>query len=265
MKLALIQMAMSTSMEDNYKKSLALYEQAADAGADLVLFPEIQLTPFFPQYEGRDVSSYAIDETHPYWQGFAALVARRTVAAIPNFYYKKEGKCYDANIFFDSHGQVLGIQKMVHIAQAEHFYEQDYYAPADDGFHMWETPWGNISVVICFDRHYPESIRTCALKGADLVLVPTANTAAEPMEMFEWEIRVQAFQNSVAVAMCNRVGQEGDMLFAGESLVAAADGSLMAKAGAGEEILLVDLDLPKSRELRAKKPYTNLRRTEWYL
>ena len=265
MKLALVQMSMTESMDENYQKSLQLYEKAADLGADLVLFPEIQLTPFFPQYEGRDASGFAIDASSPYWKGFSEACARRGVAAVPNFYYKENGRCYDANIFFDGKGEVLGIQKMVHIAQAKQFYEQDYYAPSDDGFHMWETPWGNLSIVICFDRHYPESIRTCALKGADLVLVPTANTADEPMEMFEWEIRVQAFQNSVAVAMCNRVGQEGDMLFSGESLVAAPDGSLIAKAGAGEEILLADIDLPKSRELRAKKPYTSLRRPECYL
>ena len=64
---------------------------------------------------------------------------------------------------------------------------------------MFDTPHGKIGVVVCFDRHYPESIRTEALMGADLILIPTANTESEPMEMFDWEIKVQAFQNSVAV------------------------------------------------------------------
>ncbi len=76
---------------------------------------------------------------------------------------------------------------------------------------------------------------------------------------------VAAIPNSVAVAMCNRVGQEDDMLFAGESLLAGPDGSLICKAGAEEEIILVDFDPQKGRELRAQKPYTNLRRPEWYL
>ena len=84
------------------------------------------------------------------------------------------------------------------------FFEQDYYTPADDGFKVFETEFGKIGLVICFDRHYPESIRTEALMGADLILIPTVNTKAEPSEMFEWELRVQAFHNSVFIAMCNR-------------------------------------------------------------
>lgn len=264
MKLALIQMSMSADMEENYRKSIRLLEEAAKKGADLALFPEIQLSPFFPQYEGRDARAYAMTPDHPYWKGFAETCARLKIYAVPNFYYEENGKYYDANIFFDDQGHKLGIQKMVHIAQAEQFYEQDYYAPSDDGFHMWETPFGNISVVICFDRHYPESVRTCALMGADLILIPTANTTSEPMELFEWEVRIQAFQNSAAIAMCNRIGTEGDMTFSGESLVAGPDGSLLAKAGTMEEILLVDLDLPKCRELRARKPYTSLRAPQFY-
>ena len=82
--------------------------------------------------------------------------------------------------------------------------------------------------------------------------------------MFEWEIRVQAFQNSVAVAMCNRVGIEDDMHFAGESLVADALGNLISKASDVEEIVYAEIDMEKSAMVRNNKPYTHLRRTEWY-
>ena len=92
----------------------------------------------------------------------------------------------------------------------------------DVGFKVFETEFGKLGIVVCFDRHYPESIRTEALKGADLILIPTVNTKAEPSEMFEWEVRVQAFQNSTIIAMCNRVGAEGDMDFSGESIVVDA-------------------------------------------
>ena len=98
---------------------------------------------------------------------------------------------------------------MVHVFQAPQFYEVDYYTPSEDGFKVFDMPFGRVGIVICFDRHLPESIRTCSLLGAALVIVPTANCKAEPMELFEWEIRVQAMQNSVFVAMCNRVGLEG--------------------------------------------------------
>ena len=86
--------------------------------------------------------------------------------------------------------------------------ECDYYTPSEEGFQVFTTEFGKIGIVICFDRHLPESIRSCAAQGADLVIVPTANTKAEPLEMFEWEMRVQAYQNQTFVAMCNRVGKE---------------------------------------------------------
>ena len=108
--------------------------------------------------------------------------------AVPNIYLLENGKTYDASILIDKNGSILGVQKMVHIAQAEQFFEQDYYMPSDDGFHVFDTAFGKIGIVVCFDRHYPESIRTEALMGADLILIPTVNTKEEPSKMFAWEI-----------------------------------------------------------------------------
>jgi len=84
--------------------------------------------------------------------------------------------------------------------------------------------------VVCFDRHYPESIRTEALRGAELIIIPTANTKSEPSELFQWEIRVQAFQNYVNIAMCNRVGTEDQMEFSGESVVVDYNGNVITCA-----------------------------------
>ena len=100
--------------------------------------------------------------------------------------------------------------------------------------------------------------------GADLILIPTANTESEPMEMFDWEVKVQAFQSSVAVAMCNRTGTEGDMAFSGRSLVTDANGNTIAQAGSGEELLYADVDMAASARIRNARPYTSLRRTALY-
>ena len=153
---------------------------------------------------------------------------------------------------------------MVHIAQNENFYEQDYYTPAEDDFKVFATPFGKIGIVICFDRHMPESIRTCAKKGADLIIVPTANTIAEPMEMFEWEMRVQAMQNQVFIAMCNRVGTEDKMQFAGESIVIDPRGKVLAKADDREQLLVCDIDLQEVKKVRSSLDYLSLRRPEQY-
>lgn len=153
---------------------------------------------------------------------------------------------------------------MVHIAQNKNFYEQDYYTPSDDGFKVFHTPFGNVGIVICFDRHIPESIRSCALKGADLIIVPTANTKAEPMEMFEWEMRVQAMQNQVFIAMCNRVGTEDKMQFAGESIVIHPGREVIAKANDQEQLLTCDIDLNEVKKVRNNINYLSLRRPEQY-
>ena len=184
MKLAMAQMSMSGSMDENLKKSLAFCDAAA--GSDLLFFPEVQLTPFFPQYAGRNVDAYAVPAGSPTVQAFADKAKAHRLYLSPNMYLEQEGKRYDASLWLTPEGACAGVAKMVHIMQAAQFYERDYYTPSEDGFLVFDAPWGCVGIVICFDRHLPESIRTCALKGADLVIIPTANTKAEPMELFEW-------------------------------------------------------------------------------
>ena len=264
MRLALVQMPNYGSVKLNLNKSLQAIETASEQGAELVLFPEVQLTEFFPQYQGQDVSKYAVSIDGEIVKKFCDICRENKISAVPNLYLLENGKTYDASIFIDSNGVIKGVQKMVHVAQAEQFYEQDYYTPSDEGFRVFDTEFGKIGIVVCFDRHYPESIRTETLQGADLILIPTVNTKAEPSIMFEWELRVQAFQNSVILAMCNRIGTEGNMCFSGESIVVDAKGEVLAKADDTEQILYVDIDMQQASKIRNAKPYTQLRRPEFY-
>ena len=264
MKIALCQMENKGSVQENLESSLRVVREAALQKADLILFPEVQLTEFFPQYPGQDVSGYRVGWDSEIVKAFCDAAREHQIMVVPNLYLEEHGKAYDASLLIRKDGTVAGVQKMVHVAQADKFFEQDYYTPADDGFQVFETEFGKIGLVICFDRHYPESIRTEALMGADLILIPTVNTKAEPSEMFEWELRVQAFHNSVYIAMCNRVGMEGEMDFSGESIVVDANGNTVLKADDREQILYADIDLGQSREIRGRRPYTNLRRKEFY-
>ena len=252
------------NMQDNLDKSIKLIREAAKNNADLILFPEVQLTEFFPQYEGQDVTKYRLKMDSEEVKKFQAVSRECSIISVPNIYLEENGKAYDASLFIGADGEIKGTQKMVHVAQAEQFYEQDYYTPSDDGFKVFDTEYGKIGIVVCFDRHYPESIRTQALMGVDLILIPTVNTKAEPSEMFEWELRVQAFQNSVAIAMCNRVGCEGRMDFAGESIAVDANGEVVLKADDEEQILYVDVEIADSGRIRKSRPYTELRRMEFY-
>lgn len=265
MRIAMYQMENADSIQENLTKSLNAIKTAAENGADLILFPEVQLTEFFPQYQNRDVSSYEITLDSVIVKEFCNVCRANHIMAVPNIYLKENGKMYDASILIDQSGEILGVQKMVHVAQAEKFYEQDYYTPSDTGFHVFDTDFGKIGIVVCFDRHYPESIRTEVLMGADIILIPTVNTKLEPMKMFEMELCVQAFQNSVIIAMCNRVGKENEMDFAGESIIVSANGDVIMKAEDTEQIIYADIDLAKVKEIRKSKPYTTLRRTDCYL
>ncbi len=264
MRIGIAQMSMESDIEANFQKSLAFMRDAARQGVDIICFPEVQLSPFFAQYEKIDVSRYVIVKNSRYISEMKSLCKETGIYACPNFYIEENGKRYDMSLLIDDNGSIIGEQKMVHIAQCEYFYEQDYYTPSEEGFQVFDTKFGKIGIVVCFDRHYPESIRTEALRGAELVIIPTANTIAEPSELFQWEVRVQAFQNSVNIAMCNRVGKEDKMVFSGESVVCNYDGDIISVAGLDEILLISEVDLSAALEKRKKKPYTNLRRPDLY-
>ena len=184
--------------------------------------------------------------------------------AVPNLYLREANGTYDASILIDRSGEVIGIQKMVHVAQVEQFYEQDYYTPSDDGFHVFNTEFGKIGIVVCFDRHYPESIRTESLQEADLILIPTVNTKAEPRKCLNGRYVYRHFR-TVWRSQCVTVLGGREMDFAGESMAVDANGEILARADDTEQIVYVDINLEKSGKVREKRPYTRLRRKEFYV
>jgi predicted amidohydrolase len=155
---------------------------------------------------------------------------------------------------------------MVHITDYPCFHEQGYYAPGDTGAPVFDTGAGRIGVAICYDRHYPEYMRALALAGAEVVVVPQAGAVDEwPDGLYEAELRVAAFQNGYFTALCNRVGAEENLDFAGESFVCAPDGRVVARAPQGSDhILYADLDLDQVESSHAQKLFLRDRRPELY-
>ena len=253
MRLAMAQMSLNKNIGDNLRKTIDYMKSAAEKMSDLVLFPEIQLSPFFPQYHNHDASKYLMTLDSPEIKTIQACCKQYRLYASPNVYLHLNGRNYNASLMIDSNGDIAGISKMVNIFQAKNFYEKDYYSASDDGFKVFDTPFGKIGIVICFDRHIPESIRTCALNKADLIIIPTANHSKEPMELFEWEIRVQAFQNLSYIAMCNRVGTEGEINFCGQSLIASPDGTLLIKADETEGLLIADIPIEEAAKAKEER------------
>ena len=183
-----------------------------------------------------------------------------------NLFERDGDKTYDSSPVIDADGTLLGVTRMVHITDYEHFHEQGYYAPGDNGAPVFDTRFGKIGVAICYDRHYPEFMRALAIAGAEIVVVPQAGALGEwPEGLYEAEMRVTAFQNGYFTALCNRVGQEEFLNFGGESFVCGPDGEVIARAGLGtEETLTCELDLAQIKNSCAKRLFLRDRRPELY-
>ena len=267
MRLALVQQPATDDLAGNLRRGLDAFERAADAGADLVAYAELAFTPFYPQRHATPATlAKAEPIPGPTVEAFQERCAARGVVAVLNLFERDGDQTFDTSPVIDADGTLLGRTRMVHITDYDAFHEQGYYAPGDRGLPVYETAAGRVGVVICYDRHYPEAMRSLALDGAEVVVVPQAGAVGEwPEGLYEAEMRVAAFQNGYVTALVNRVGPEERLTFAGESFVCAPDGTVVARAGEGtEEILIADVDLDAVRQSHARRLFLRDRRPDLY-
>lgn len=268
MRLALIQTEAGPDRENNLARALSSMERASEAGADLVVFPELALDSFFPQYEVCGwADSVAESIPGPTSDRIAAQADSLSLVTVFNLYERSgDGRTFDSSPVFDSDGSLLGVTRMVHITDYEGFHEKAWYHPGDTGAPVYDTAVGRIGVAICYDRHYPEYMRALGAAGAELVCIPQAGTAGEwPEGMFEAEIRATAFQNGYFAALCNRTGLDGDLVFAGESFVSDPEGNVVARgASKAEDLVLCDIDLSACATSTARRLFWRDRRPGLY-
>ena len=272
MKIALLQQHAGPDKVDNLARGLAAARAAADAGAQVLCFAELAFEPFYPQVPAVEqrwaATPRALAEPvpGPTTAAFQALAAEKGVVVVLNLYERDGDRAYDTSPVIDADGTLLGRTRMLHITEYEAFHEQGYYDPGDTGAPVYETRFGKFGIAICYDRHYPEVLRALTLAGAEVVFVPQAGAVGEwPDGLYEAEMQVAAFQNGVFVALCNRVGQEEHLEFAGESFVCAPDGRVVARAAAGrDETLHATLDLTAVATSHAKRLFLRDRRPELY-
>ncbi|MGX6648596.1 carbon-nitrogen hydrolase family protein [Maricaulaceae bacterium MS644] len=246
-RFAIAQTIATNDIETNIARAETLIAQAGAGGARLLVFPEIHLTPFFPKHKGRDASAWAMREDGAEIARLAAAAKAADIVVVSNLYIENSaGERHDSSPVIDADGTVLGLSRMNEISQFDGFWEQDYYAPGD-GWPVYDTAAGRIGVVICYDRHFPESYRACAKAGAELIVTPTCIEADEPLDLFEAEMRTLAYQNCVYAALANRCGPEETRRYAGASLITGPDGAVLAKAGGGEQLLYAEMDLGARR------------------
>ena len=267
MKIALVQQFVTLNKKDNLSKGITSLEKTASNGAELVAFAELAFEPFYPRCHSES-NHLELAETIPgnITDSFCLKAKELGIVVVLNLFEREGSKTYDSSPVINSDGSILGVTRMMHITDYEYFHEQDYYSPSLNIPGVYDTAVGKIGVAICYDRHYPEVMRSLRLQGAELVVIPQAGTVGEwPDGLYEAEVRVAAFQNGYYAALVNRVGQESELNFAGESFITAPDGKIIASApNEKEAILYADLDFGKLNDTHAANYFLKDRRPGSY-
>ena len=267
MKIAMVQQHAGRDKQENVARGLRAFEAAARAGAQVIGFAELAFEPFYPQNPaGPESLGKAESVPGPIVDAFAAKAREFGVVCVLNLFERDGARTFDCSPVIDADGSLLGRTRMIHITEYTCFHETGYYTPGDTGAPVYDTKMGKIGVAICYDRHFPEYMRALGVAGADLVVVPQAGSVSEwPEGLYEAELRVAAFQNGYYVALCNRVGREEKLVFAGESFVCAPDGTVIARAASGrDEILHANIDVTLNAASHARLLFLRDRRPELY-
>lgn len=276
--LAMIQMSVSRTMEDNLLKAEQLVREAAGRGAHIILLPELFENHYFCQLEREEYFSWAhpLDQ-HPFVGRFQKLAAQLGVV-LPLSFFEKAGQAhFNSLVLIDADGQRLGLYRKSHIPDGPGYEEKYYFNPGDSGFRTWSTRFGRIGVGICWDQWFPECARIMALQGADLLLYPTA-IGSEPLDQVDtpntpamWQRAMQghAVSNSAYVGAANRIGRESfensDCTFYGHSFICDYRGEKLVEAAADfEGSIAAPLDFAQAQKFRAGMGFFRDRRPDLY-
>jgi N-carbamoylputrescine amidase len=278
--LGLLQHACGPDPSANLKTCLDAAERAARAGAQILCTQELFRSRYFCQSEDHANFGLAEPIPGPTTDAFRRLAKRRGVVVIASIFEKRaSGLYHNTAAVIDADGTLLGIYRKMHIPDDPLYHEKFYFTPGDLGFRAWDTRFGRIGVLVCWDQWYPEGARLTAIRGAEILFYPTAIGwhPGEKQEYGErqhgaWEIiqRAHAVANGCYVAVANRVGTErpvgGDGIeFWGQSFVAGTSGELLGKASVDKaENLIVPVNLSKVDITRTHWPFLRDRRIDAY-
>ncbi len=276
MRIAALQMAMLPDVAANIATAERLVRVAAADGANVILIPELFEGHYFCKDQHADELRRARPiDGHPTITHFAR-VARELNVVLPLSIFERANNAYfNTVVVVDADGATLGLYRKSHIPDGPGYSEKFYFSPGDTGFRVWPTRFGVVGVGICWDQWFPESARSMALLGADVILYPTA-IGSEPQNPSwdssgHWQRVMQghAAANIVPIAAANRTGREvgrpTEVTFYGSSFITDATGAIVAEAGRDDErVLIADLDIEENRAMRAAWGLFRDRRPELY-
>ncbi len=286
--VAMVQMSCTTDRAANLRKAVEGIRKAASSGAQIICLQELFLSLYFCQEENADWFDMAEAIPGPTTEELAKVARELEVVIVASLFERRAAGVYhNTAAVIDADGELLGVYRKMHIPDDPLYYEKFYFTPGDLGFRVFKTRYANIGPLVCWDQWYPEAARLTALRGADLLVYPTA-IGWHPSEKEEWGERqlsawqtmqrAHAISNGVFVAAINRVGLEQPLngsprrpngyegiQFWGHSFLCDPMGSVIQQAGnEQDEILTAEIDLNLIEEVRRNWPFLRDRRIDAY-
>jgi N-carbamoylputrescine amidase len=277
--IGLIQMSCSPEPRENFAKAETRIREAAKSGAQIICLQELFRSQYFCREENADLFELAEPIPGPSSEALAKLSRELNVAIVSSLFERRAAGVYhNTAVISDAGGESLGKYRKMHIPDDPLYYEKFYFTPGDLGFPNFDTRFGRIGVLVCWDQWYPEGARLSSLGGANILFYPTAigwhpsekkEFGAAQLDAWRTIQRSHAIANGVFVAAVNRVGYEGTpdsgLEFWGHSFVCDPFGQVLAEASADkEEILIVECDPKRIEETRRNWPFLRDRRIDAY-
>lgn len=269
-KVAAIQMSADTANRTaNVERAKDLIKQAAENGVKMCVLPELVLDEFFVQWKDIKYFSYAEPLDGPTINEFQKLAIETDMhIALPHFEKDPIGKFYNSVVMINNKGEIYGVYHKNHIPFTRSF--EKYYFTPGSGFPVFDTEFGTVGTVICYDRRYPESCRELVKKGAKIIFIPISSmrfkgVSFSEIPIWESELRTRAVENQVFVIAANRSGAEGDFEYIGRSMIVAPNGEVLAKVEEEENVIVMaEIDTNLVDETRTSLPLFRDRRTDLY-
>jgi N-carbamoylputrescine amidase len=278
--VGLLQTACVRDTVANLDQTCEKMREAARQGAQIICTEELFRSQYFCREEDARLFDLAETIPGPSTKRLQPLAAELGVVIVASLFEKRAtGLYHNTAVVIDADGALLGRYRKMHIPDDPLYYEKFYFTPGDTGFRSWQTKFGKIGVLICWDQWYPEAARLTALQGAEIIFYPTA-IGWHPGEKKEyganqhaaWETiqRSHAVANGCYVAVCNRIGHETPVggpgiEFWGQSFVAGTSGQILARSSAAtEEVLISAVDLAEVDRTRTHWPFLRDRRIDAY-
>ena len=272
-------MSCGLGVDDNLQKALTLIGQAAQRGAQIICLQELFRSQYFCQKQDATIFDLAEPIPGPSTEALATAARQHQVVIVGSLFERRDAGVYhNTAVVLDADGSLLGTYRKMHIPDDPLYFEKYYFTPGDQGYRCFDTRYGRIGVLVCWDQWYPEGARLTALQGAKVLFYPTA-IGWHPSEKAQygtaqrdaWRTiqRAHAIANGVYVAAVNRVGHEGPseggLEFWGSSFVSDPFGVVLSEASNNkEEILVAECDLAHLESVRRNWPFLRDRRIDSY-